>query len=70
MTPQDALVLSVIAYPILIILGVFITRLIFSIPAFLRLQKAQVKLLSEIAVKSGVEPDKISGILNESKIQP
>ncbi len=71
MNKNDELIFSFVGYAIgfivLSVIVIFITRAIFSIPQFLKMQKAQVKLLSEIAIKNGVEPDKISGIINEMK---
>ena len=48
-----------------VIIFIVITRAIFSIPIFLRQQKAIIKLLSEIAIKNGVDADTIDGIQNE-----
>ncbi|WP_183561756.1 hypothetical protein [Mucilaginibacter sp. SP1R1] len=63
-TPELLLLLIPVIYLIGAVVLIFVTRLIFSIPTFLRYQKAQTKLLSEIALKNGVEVDRITEILN------
>jgi len=54
-----AVILAIIA----VLLGVLLTRAIFKIPTFLRLQEAQVSLLIAIAEKQGVGPEGINFIL-------
>jgi uncharacterized protein YybS (DUF2232 family) len=67
---QDAIILTTIfAYFIGFLISVLITRLVFSIPTFLRYQKAKINILAEMAIKNGVEPDKISGIMNKYEIR-
>lgn len=41
-------------------------RAVLSIPTFLRYQKAQIKLLQEIAKTQGVDGTKVQGIISES----
>lgn len=55
-----------------IAVGVFLTllytfRAIFNIPSFLRYQKAQIRLLEEIAKKQGVENTTVRSIISESQ---
>lgn len=45
---------------------VYITRAIFCIPRFLRYQRAQIKLLEEIAKVQGVDNNKVQTIIRES----
>lgn len=56
-------------YAVGIIFSIWITRLIFSIRTFLNHQRVRTKLMIEIALKHGVDPDRISGILNENDMQ-
>jgi hypothetical protein len=46
-----------IGYGITFLVGIFITRAIFSIPKFLKLQQAQLQVLTEIAKQQGVKAD-------------
>ena len=59
---------DVIAYAVLIILAivlvVFITRWVFMVDKQVRLSLAQMRLLAEIASKSGVDHKQISMILH------
>jgi len=51
---ENAVILYVMVCIGAFIAGIFITRAIFSIPKFLRLQEAQLQVLTEIAKKHGV----------------
>ena len=62
---QDPIVSFVVAIISLLFLA-FIARLIFSIRAFLNYQEAITKLLMEIALKNGVEADKVNQILKQA----
>ncbi|MGZ3846116.1 MAG: hypothetical protein ACXVBH_08665 [Flavisolibacter sp.] len=44
----------------------YLFRSIFNIPSFLRYQKAQIRLLEEIAKKQGVEGATVQNIISES----
>lgn len=66
-TPEMLLMLSPVIYIVSIAVLIFITRLVFSIPQFLRYQKAQTQLLSEIAIEKGVAVSRINEILNGIK---
>ncbi|MGY3214571.1 hypothetical protein [Mucilaginibacter sp. HD30] len=48
------------------IAGIVVTRLIFSIPRFLRYQRAQIKLLELMAKRQGVDEAPISQIIKDS----
>jgi len=48
------------------IVSLYLFRAIFNIPSFLRYQKAQVRLLQEIAKTQGVENSKVQSIVSES----
>ena len=48
------------------IISVYIVRAIFNIPKFVRLQKAQVRLLEEIAKNQGVDGKTVQGIISET----
>jgi hypothetical protein len=50
----------------LFLVCVYITRAIFCIPRFLRYQRAQIKLLEEIAKVQGVDNKKVQTIIKES----
>jgi hypothetical protein len=56
-----------VVYLIGICILIFITRYIFSIPTFLKHQKAQTELLSEIAIEKGVAPKRINEIMSGLK---
>ncbi len=47
----------IVAYAISFLIAVFVTRAIFSIPKFLKLQKAQLQVLTEIAIQQGVKAE-------------
>ena len=64
MTDGGILILSIISF----IIGIFITRAIFSIPAFLKIQKAKLQILTEIALKQGVKADVLKGIYLENDV--
>ncbi|MBB5397180.1 hypothetical protein [Mucilaginibacter sp. AK015] len=58
----------------IVLFGIFlvlvaITRLIFAIPRFLRYQRAQLKLLEQIAKSQGVEEKKVNDIMSKSRSQ-
>ncbi|HTD39181.1 MAG TPA: hypothetical protein VK671_01075 [Mucilaginibacter sp.] len=48
------------------LIGIYIFRSIFNIPSFLRYQRAQIRLLEEIAKKQGVDDAKVQNIISES----
>lgn len=62
---QDPII-SIIVAIIGLLFTAFIARLIFSIRAFLNYQEAIIKLLMEIALKNGVEVDKVNKILKQA----
>lgn len=47
-------------------ISLYIFRAIFNIPTFLRYQKAQIRLLEEIAKTQGVDNKKVKHIISES----
>jgi hypothetical protein len=55
------LVITVISF-----IFIFIFRAVLSIPSFLRYQKAQIRLLEEIAKTQGVDSTKVQSIISES----
>ena len=55
----------IVAYG-LFIANLYIFRSIFNIPRFLRCQKAQLRILEEIAKNQGVDNTKIANIISES----
>jgi hypothetical protein len=67
---HDQFVTEVIMYLaggfISFIISVYIIRAIFNIPTFIKLQKAQMKLLEEIAKSQGVDSAKVQGIISET----
>ena len=63
---QSALSLYFLAMFVVFLILVFITRLIFAIPTFLRYQKAQIRLLEEMAKKQGVEESAVKSIIKDS----
>ncbi len=54
--------LYILGYIIGTVLAIYITRLIFSIPKFLKYQRMQVLLLAELAKIQGVDTDRIEKI--------
>ncbi|MGY4540063.1 hypothetical protein ACVW0P_004505 [Mucilaginibacter sp. UYNi724] len=62
------LIVMFVGFLIVFLIAVAITRAIFSIPKFLRMKKAELKILGEMAVKAGVSQDLISGIINEAEM--
>jgi len=61
----NKLVLYILSSLFIFFIGVLITRYIFSINEFLKYQKAQTKLLKQIAIKNGVSDEDISKCLEE-----
>jgi hypothetical protein len=55
----------IIAFGVFLI-SLYIFRSIFNIPSFLRYQKAQIRLLEEIAKTQGVDQTKVQSIISES----
>lgn len=51
---------------IVFFIGLYIFRAVFNIPSFLRYQKAQIRLLEEIAKNQGVDSAKVQSIISES----
>jgi hypothetical protein len=51
-----------------IIIHLYIIRAIFNIPRFLRYQKAQIRLLEQLAKTQGVDDKEIKTIVHESTI--
>ena len=54
-----------IAFCILVVM-LYLFRAIFNIPSFLRYQKAQIRLLEEIAKTQGVDNAKVESIVSET----
>jgi len=54
---EDNAIGYIIGYGIAFLIGIFLTRAIFSIPKFLRIQQAQVQILTEIAIQQGVKSE-------------
>jgi hypothetical protein len=64
-TPEFILFVYPVIFIVSVIILILTARLVFSIPTFLKYQKAQTKLLAEIAVEKGVAPKRINEILSE-----
>jgi hypothetical protein len=60
------LVFWLIALYAFFIINLYIFRSIFNIPSFLRYQKAQIRLLEEIAKTQGVDHSKVKSIVSET----
>jgi hypothetical protein len=58
--------LMYLLYAVAFIVSIFITRAIFSIPKFLRYQRAQIKLMALVAHQNGIAEERIQKILRES----
>lgn len=56
------IIVTIIVYVIAFIIAVFVTRAIFSIPKFLRLQEAQLQIITELAKQQGVKNEVIQSI--------
>lgn len=54
-----------IAFAIFFLISVVITRLVFSIPAILRHQRAQTKILILMADKAGVNPKFLQSVADQ-----
>ena len=52
---MEDLVLYILSYIMEFISAIFFTRAIFSIPKFLKIQKAKLQVLTEIAIQQGVQ---------------
>ena len=64
-TPEFILFVYPVIFIVSVVILILTARIVFSIPAFLKYQKAQTKLLAEIAIEKGVAPKRINEILNE-----
>ncbi|EHQ26592.1 hypothetical protein BDD43_0607 [Mucilaginibacter gracilis] len=62
------IILTLIGYFIAFLVGILMIRALFIVPQFLRIKKAKLKILSEMAIQNGVEPDKIMDIINEADL--
>ena len=56
------IIVAIIGYIIVFFIAVFITRAIFSIPKFLKLQEAQLQIITELAKQQGVKSEVIKSI--------
>ena len=63
-----AILIYLVVSFVIFLIAVYIVRAIFDLPRIVRLQKAQVRLLEEIAKAQGVEGGKVSSIISEIKI--
>ena len=63
------LVAYLILCVILFLIAVVITRAIFSIPTFLRIQRAKLQVLTEIALQQGVKADTLRSILAQNEVK-
>lgn len=61
MRDQDFIV-AIVLYAIAFIVAIFVTRAIFSIPKFLKLQQAQLQIMTELARQQGVNNEIIKSI--------
>ncbi len=59
---QENAIVYIIAYAIGVFLTICFTRLIFSIPKFLRYKRMEIKILIEIARVQGVPEERIETI--------
>jgi uncharacterized membrane protein YGL010W len=62
-------VLYIFGYVLAFIVGVFITRAVFSIPKLIKLQEAQLEILTEIAKKQGVKPEVLLMIHSSNELR-
>jgi len=51
---------------VLFFVGIYIIRSVFNIPSIIRLHKAQVRLLEEMAKSQGVEQKTVDTIISET----
>ncbi|MDP9078645.1 MAG: hypothetical protein M3O71_14535 [Bacteroidota bacterium] len=65
---QDNAIAYIFGYIIAFLIGVFTTRAIFSIPTFLRIQRAKLQVLTEIALQQGVKADIIRSIFLQNGV--
>jgi len=66
---QENAVGYIVAYVLCFLVAIFITRAIFSVPKFLKLQKAQLQVLTEIAVQQGVKAEVLRKIYSNNELQ-
>jgi hypothetical protein len=64
---METTLIYLIAAFILLLIALFIARAVFSIPAFIRYQKAIIKLLALQAKNSGVPVEEINKVINAAK---
>jgi hypothetical protein len=65
---MDTIILYLVLYAIGFLISVIIMRAIFSIPTIIKNQKAQTRLLAEIALQQGIEKTTVNRILNEAGV--
>lgn len=58
--------IGIVVLYIFFFIHLYIFRAIFKIPSFLKYQKAQVRLLEELAKTQGVEASKVQNIISET----
>lgn len=63
----SSLLLALIVLGVIILIFIYITRAIFSIPDLLNMQKAQTHILLEIAKQNGVKEDVLDSIYDSFK---
>ncbi|MDN3550768.1 hypothetical protein [Mucilaginibacter aquaedulcis] len=64
-TPEFILFIYPVIFIVSVIILILTARLVFSIPTFIKYQKAQTKLLAEMAIEKGVAPNRVNEILQE-----
>lgn len=58
--------IAIVVLYIFFLIHLYIFRAIFKIPSFLKYQKAQVRLLEELAKTQGVDGTKVQSIISET----
>ena len=67
---QDNFIVYLIGCGVAFLIGIFITRAIFSIPKFLKLQAAQLEVLVEVAKQQGVKAEVLLTIHTSNGLTP
>ena len=62
---NESLAIAGVIFLCIWLVSLYIIRAIFNIPSILRMHKAQVKLLEQIAKSQGVEPGEVKTIITE-----
>ena len=66
MEPNTLILIYIVISFIVLLIVLLIAKAIFSIPKFLRYQRAKIKILTVLAEKNGIKKDQLKVILKEA----